>query len=48
MLRVKVLNLNLPKVQQATIWEFLGKPTGMEMAKFFVTKTVDNRNTVDT
>ena len=48
LLGVKVLNLNLPKVQQATIGEFLWKPTEMERTNFFVVKKVDNRTTVDT
>ena len=48
LLGVKVLNLNLLKVQQAIIKEFLWKPTEMERAIFFVVKKVDNRTTVDT
>ena len=46
LLGVKVLNLNLPKVQQVTIREFLWKPAEMERANFFVIKKVDNRTTV--
>ena len=32
---IKVPNLNLPKVQQTTIWEFLWKPIKTEQVIFF-------------
>ena len=48
LLGVKILDLNLPIVQQATIREFLWKPTEMERANSFAVKKVDNTTTVDT
>ena len=45
---VKVWILNLRKVQQVTIREFLWKCAGMESPDFFVINKVGNRAAVDT